>query len=253
MSLTATAPRPALFKRTLIYQLWEDFRTRWKFKFTLPRVQSVTLEGVQLDVSSLSPWMKNNLLLGRYEVQERTLAQEFLTRDDAVLEVGGAIGFVGLFCQNRLGITHYTTVEANPNTVALLKKNYALNGRTPEVWNVALAAEDGEVTLNIGNEFWENSLVAGANSGRTVRVASKSLASLVRDLAYVPTVLIMDIEGAEQFVNFQEVPASIRKIIVELHPGFIGHAKTYRIVADLVNLGFRVEREEGGTFLFLRP
>jgi hypothetical protein len=39
---------------------------------------------------------------------------------------------------------------------------------------------------------------------------------------------------------------------MELHPAFIGHAKTYRIVADLVNLGFRVEREEAGTFLFLR-
>ena len=196
--------------------------------------------------------MKNNLLLGRYEVQERTLAQQFLTREDAVLEVGGAIGFIGLFCQSRLGITRYTTVEANPNTVALLKQNYVLNGRTPVVWNLALAAQDGEVTLNIGNEFWENSLVAGANSGRTVRVVAASLANLVRRLDYAPTALIMDIEGAEQFVDFQQVPASVKKIIIELHPDFIGHAKTYQIVTDLVNLGFQVEREEGGTFLFLR-
>lgn len=250
--MTSAIPRPSLIERTLLFQLWEDFRTRWKFKFTLPRVCTVTLEGVKLDVSTLSPLMKNNLLLGRYEVQERTLAQQFLTRDDAVLEVGGAIGFIGLFCQSRLGITRYTTVEANPNTVALLKQNYALNGRTPVVWNLALAAQDGEVTLNIGNEFWENSLVAGANSGRTVRVVAASLANLVRRLDYAPTALIMDIEGAEQFVDFQRVPASVKKIIIELHPNFIGHAKTYQIVTDLVNLGFRVEREEGGTFLFLR-
>lgn len=250
--MTSAIPRPSLIERTLLFQLWEDFRTRWKFKFTLPRVCTVTLEGVKLDVSTLSPLMKNNLLLGRYEVQERTLAQQFLTRDDAVLEVGGAIGFIGLFCQSRLGITRYTTVEANPNTVALLKQNYVLNGRTPVVWNLALAAQDGEVTLNIGNEFWENSLVAGANSGRTVRVVAASLANLVRRLDYAPTALIMDIEGAEQFVDFQQVPASVKKIIIELHPDFIGHAKTYQIVADLVNLGFQVEREEGGTFLFLR-
>jgi len=252
MTTTAALPRPRLFERTLLFQLWEDFRTRWKFKFTLPRVRTVTLEGVQLDVSALSPVMKNNLLLGRYEVQERTLAQQFLTRDDTVLEVGGAIGFIGLFCQTRLGITRYTTVEANPNTVELLKRNYALNGREAVVWNLALAGQDGEVTLNIGNEFWENSLVTGASGGRSVRVPAASLASLVRRLDYAPTALIIDIEGAEQFVDFRQVPASVHKIIIELHPMFIGHARTYQIVASLVNLGFQVEREEGGTFLFLR-
>ena len=73
-----------LRKRTLIFQMWTELRARWRFKFTLPRVRTATLEGVKLDVSSLSPLMKNNLLLGRYEVQERLLAQQSLTRDDAV-------------------------------------------------------------------------------------------------------------------------------------------------------------------------
>jgi len=218
----------------------------------LPRVRQATLEGVKLDVSTLSPVMKNNLLEGRYEVQERTLAQEFLTAEDAVLEVGGAIGFIGLFCQTRLGISRYTTVEANPGTVEMLKRNYVLNGRTPAVLNLALAAEDGEVTLNIGNEFWENSLVAGANSGRSVRVPAASLETLTRRLGYAPTALIIDIEGAEQFVNFAQVPRSVRKIIMELHPHVTGFAKTYQIIADLLGLGFHVERENGGTYLFLR-
>ncbi len=252
MTATPSIPRPSLLRRTLLFQLWEDFRTRWKFKFTLPRVRTITLEGVQLDVSSLSARMKNNLLLGRYEVQERMLAEQFLTKDDAVLEIGGAIGFIGLFCQTRLGITRYTTVEANPETVAVLKRNYALNGRTPTVWNLALWGGEGEVTLNIGGDFWENSLVSDAKGGRSVKVPATNLGRLVARLDYEPTALIMDIEGAEEFVDFQEVPASVKKIIIELHPGFIGHARTYRIVADLVNLGFRVEREEAGTFLFLR-
>lgn len=252
MNTSATITPPNFWERSLLFRFWDDFQTRWRFKFTLPRVQTVTLEGVQLDVSTLSPLMKNNLLLGRYEVPERQLARHSLTPDDAVLEVGGAIGFIGLFCQLRLGITRYTSVEANPSTAALLRRNYALNGRTPVVWDLALAAEDGEVTLNIGNEFWENSVVNGAARGRTVRVPAATLSSLLRLLDYTPTALIMDIEGAEQFVDFRQLPASVRKIIIELHPGVIGPAKTYRIVADLVNLGFFVEREEGGTFLFLR-
>ena len=245
--------KPSLLQRTLLYQLWEDFRIRWRFKFTLPAVKEVTLEGVKLDVTPLSSIMKNNLLLGRYEVQERTLAGSCLTGDDSVLEVGGAIGFIGLFCQARFGIKKYTTVEANPGTVEILKRNYALNGRTPAVLNVALAAEDGEVTLNVGNEFWENSLVTGADSGRSVRVPAVSLRTLVGRLDYSPTVLIIDIEGAERFVDFRQTPASVRKIIIELHPAFTGHAAAYQIVADLLALGFHVENEMGGTFLFLRP
>ncbi len=252
MNSPTPAGRPSLLKRTLLYQLWDDFRTRWRFKFTLPKVKRLTLEGVQLEVKGLSSVMKNNLLLGRYEVQERRLAEQFLTPQDSVLEVGGAIGFIGLFCQTRLGITQYTTVEANPGTVERLRRNYEINGRTPTVWNLALAAQDGDVTLNIGNEFWENSLVAGAG-GKTVKVPGVSLSTLVGRMSYSPSAFIMDIEGAEQYVDFRQLPSSVRKIIVELHPDFIGHRATYRIVGELLNLGFHVEREEGGTFLFLRP
>jgi len=242
----------SLWQRTLFCALWNDFRLRWKFKFDLPALREVTLEGVRLDVSALSPIMKNNLLEGRYEVQERTLAAKYLTASDAVLEVGGAIGFIGLFCQCRLGITLYTTVEANPETAGLLITNYALNGRTPALWNLALAKEDGTVMLNTGNEFWENSLVTGAGSGRTVEVPALTLPSIIVRLPYPPSALIIDIECAEQFVDFRQIPASVKKIIIELHPAFIGFPATYQIVTDLVNLGFRVEEESGGTFLFLR-
>lgn len=247
------ASKPTLWQRTLIYSLWHDFSIRWRFKFELPKLKEVTLEGVKLDVSTLSPLMKNNLLEGRYEVQERLLASKCLQPSDRVLEVGGAIGFIGLFCQTRLGIQQYTTVEANPNTAEILKRSYALNGRTPVLWNVALAAQDGKVTLNIGNEFWENSLVAGGGSGKSVEVPAHSLSTLVARLGYEPTTLIIDIEGAEKFVDFRQVPASVKKIIIELHPAFIGFPATYQIIGELLQLGFRVEEETGGTYLFLRP
>jgi hypothetical protein len=71
MSSNPSSTRPSLIERTLLYQLWQDFRTRWRFKFTLPKLERVTLEGVQLEVKGLSSVMKNNLLLGRYEVFTR--------------------------------------------------------------------------------------------------------------------------------------------------------------------------------------
>ncbi len=246
LSHSFTSPRVSWRK------LWEKARAHWRFKFTLPRLQTLSLEGVRLDVSSLSSLMKNNLLFGRYEVQERRLVERFLTREDAVLELGGAIGFIGLFCQIRLGITQYTTVEANPATVELLKRNYALNGLTPEVWNLALAAENGEIALNVGSEFWENSTLASPQAGRRIQVPAQTLGSMIRQLHYAPTALIIDIEGAEMMINFHEVPASVKKIIIELHPKVLGRTQTCRIVATLINLGFRLEHEEDGTYLFQR-
>lgn len=230
-------------------------RAWWRFKFVLPRLREVTLAGVRLDVSTLSPLMRNNLLEGRYEVQERQLASEHLKASDTVLELGGAIGFVGLFCQTQLGITQYVSVEANPRTAELLKTNYALNGKTPTVWNVALAGEDGEVTLNIGDEFWENSLLETGpkSSSNTVTVPALSFASLLAKLPFPITTLIVDIEGAEQFIDFSVTPDSCKKILIELHPGFIGEAPIEHIRKTIAALGFCTVREEGGTSYFERP
>ena len=106
--------------------LWQDFRLRWYFKFTLPAKTRATIHGVTLDISMLSPMMKNNILQGRYEFQERRLASQCLTSEDIVLELGGAIGFIGLFCRKVIGVRHHLTVEANPKTIELLKRNYRI-------------------------------------------------------------------------------------------------------------------------------
>ena len=143
--------------------LWNDFRLRWYFKFTLPAKTRALLHGVNLDISMLSPMMKNNILEGRYEYQERKLANRCLKPQDVVLELGGAIGFIGLFCRKVIGVAHHLTVEANPKTIELLKRNYRLNDMTPDVVHAAAAAADGEITLDVGGEFWENSVVANSS------------------------------------------------------------------------------------------
>lgn len=240
----------SLWKKTLAAHLWREFRTRWRFKYQLPKVTEACLEGVRLDVSKLSPVMKNNLLEGRYEVQERALAAKAVLPGDAVLELGGAIGFIGLYCQMRLGVTRYTTVEANPETAELLKRNYALNGRTANLLNVAVGREDGRMTFHVGGEFWENSAVAGR--GRSIEVPALSFSTLIAGLECLPDVLIIDIEGAESFIDFRSTPPTVRVIIMEIHPAFIGFPAAYKIVAEILNLGFRVEEEMGGTYLFSR-
>jgi len=229
---------------------WQRFSTKLRFKFVLPRVRTAEIAGVKLDVSPLSPVMKNIILTGRYEAPERSLVARALTADDTVLELGGAIGFIGLYCRRVIGVRHVTSVEANPSTLAMLRRNYALNGLEPDVIHAAAAAADGELDLNIGGEFWGNT-VTGCSS-QSVRVPALSLESLFKRMPQPPTALVCDIEGAEQYLDLHRLPATLTKIIIELHPAIIGKARTDAILLQLGNQGFREVSEDDGTYLLVR-
>lgn len=245
----------SLFEKTLVHHLWQEFELRYRFKYVLPKIQEITLEGLKLDVSGLSTKIRNRLLNGLYETNEMKMCSDYLSSDDSVLEIGGAIGFIGLICQKKLGIKKYASFEANPKTYEILKRNYELNGLQPRVWNMALANHDGHVDLEIGSDFWENSICydTGCKQGvKTVRVPAGTLDTLLGLVGEKVNTLIIDIEGAEQFIDFRRIPEEISKIIIELHPGVMGQEITYNIVATLIALGFRVAREENDTFVFLR-
>lgn len=244
-----------LFEKTLVHHLIQEFQLRYRFKYVLPKIQEITLEGLKLDVSGLSTKIRNRLLSGAYECHEKQMCFDYLTPNDSVLEIGGAIGFIGLVCQKKLGIKNYVCFEANPKTYEILKRNYELNGIEPRVWNMALANADGHVDLEIGSDFWENSICydnTKQGGVKTVRVPAGTLDTLLRLAEQKVNTLIIDIEGAEQFIEFQRIPEEISKIIIELHPGVMGQEVMYNIVATLIGLGFRVAREENDTFVFLR-
>ncbi|MGV3775058.1 MAG: FkbM family methyltransferase [Verrucomicrobiales bacterium] len=244
-----------LVSKTLAYHLMQEFMLRYKFKYVLPKINEITLDTLKFDVSALSPKIRNRLMSGLYEAQEKEMCRDYLTKDDAVLEIGGAIGFIGLYCQKILGLEKYSCFEANPRTFEILKRNYEMNGVHPRVWNMALAHADGTVDLEVGSDFWENSICyerAQPQGAKTVKVPAGTLPTLFNVIGYDPNVLIIDIEGAEQYIDFSQIPNVVNKIIIELHPKVIGQEMTYNIVATLVTKGFRVAREDNDTFVFLR-
>lgn len=230
----------------------QDFLTRWHFKFTLPAKRRAKLHGIQLDISGLSPMMKNHILQDRYEYQERRLAQSCLTKNDVVLELGGAIGFIGLFCRKVIGVRHHVTVEPNPNTQAMLRRNYSLNHIEPKLIEAAASAEDGEISLDVGGEFWENSIVTSGEGSKRITVPSLSLPSIIRRMPAPPTALICDIEGAETFLDFSQLPESVTRIILELHPSIIGEQAAKGVVEQIHSLGFATHAVEENTWLFIR-
>ena len=234
-----------------LLKLWRDLHSRFRFKFLLPTIRTAKLEGIKLDISTLSPLMKNYILTGRYEVQERRLASKALNKNDVVLELGGAIGFIGLYCRKVLGVKHVTSVEANPSTLEILRRNYERNGLTPHVIHAAAASEDGELDLNIGGEFWENSLVT-KHDGKTVTVPALSLGSIIKIMPESPTTLVCDIEGAEQYLDFTQLPTTVKTIIIELHPEIIGQERVDEILTKFDSMEFKISAQEAGTWLLER-
>jgi len=244
-----------LFRKSLGYYAWEQFVVRYRFKYVLPKVQWTELDGIQLDLSQLSLKVRNRIMMGIYEAHEKRMCHEFLNANDSVLEIGGAIGFIGLLCQKKIGIQKYYVFEANPKTLEILRANYQLNGLRPAAWNMALGPGEGPLQLEVASDFWENSIVprsTQAGPGKTVQVPGNTLRDLLRSAGAQVNVLIIDVEGAEQFMDLDEIPPEVDKIIIELHPDVLGARKTYDLVAGLIQRGFYVAREESGTFAFLK-
>jgi FkbM family methyltransferase len=244
-----------LFKKTLLYHGWEEFRFRYYWKYVLPKMKELEIEGIRLDVSKLPVKVRNRILHAGYEAHEMGMCRDFLRPEDSVLELGGAIGFIGLYCQKKIGIQRYVSFEANPRTLEILKQNYRLNGCEPVAWNLALAPRDGSVELDVEGDFWENSIVPMGQPGagsKTMKVPAASLQTILKKTGHPVNVLIIDIEGAEKFIDYDAIPRGIEKIIIEFHPGIIGTETMYEIIAKLVVKGFRVAREEEGTFVFLQ-
>lgn len=241
-------------KSPSILSMWRELLIKLRFRFYLPAVRRGTLEGVRLNLDGLSPMMKNIILTKRYEAQERRLCAKSLGAGDVVLELGGAIGFVGLYCLKTLGVKRVVSVEANPATLARLRGNYALNGLHAEVIHAAAGAADGTLDLDVSGEFWENRVSGNesASTAKVITVPALGLASILDRLPEPPTALVCDIEGAERFLDFNLLPASVKTIIMELHPDFIGEEATRGILDRLASLGFDLILEDGGSVLLRR-
>jgi FkbM family methyltransferase len=232
-----------LLRHSLPAHLWRRARLRYFQRHIVPKQTETELEGVRLDLSDLSPRMREVVLSGNYERSEVTLCRQMLEPGDRILELGGAIGYVGLFCLKNLQAAEVVSAEPNPRTAAILRRNYALNNLKPNVEEVAISDHDGILNLSTSDDFWgDNAFVAnGTSAPSQLKVATLTIRSLLQKQPSNFTVLISDVEGAESLIQWNDIPQCITKIIIELHPGIVGYTHAYHALNSIMNLGFSVE------------
>ncbi|MGI9355888.1 MAG: FkbM family methyltransferase, partial [Rhizobiaceae bacterium] len=164
--------------------------------------------------------------------------RENLRAGDRVLEIGGGVGLISLLCAKTCGAENLSIFEPNPAAVAAIKGNFALNGMKPHITEAAMALEDGTTGFFMNDNIFSSSLIDRKNEAKPVAVATRDIRSVIAQEE--PTVLVMDIEGAEIDVLPLAAAPSIRAMIVELHPHIVGHQAINDLVETMASKGYPV-------------
>ncbi|MBO9378992.1 FkbM family methyltransferase [Sphingomonas histidinilytica] len=213
-------------------------------------INTAKISGVKLSLEGASPRMRYVIMRG-YESGDAALAAKVLDASDTVLEAGAAIGFMALYCIKNLGIRQYHMVEANCAMEREIKANFHLNGvPCPSLSIAALAAQDGSVSFGVNRDFWSSSILERTGEQR-VTVPARSLPSLIAQLGYQPSALIIDIEGGETSIPLEHF-ALFQKIVIETHRKLVGHEAIDRLMHGLHQKGFRVVAQNGGSYALSR-
>jgi len=132
-------------------------------------------------------------------------------KDDVVIDMGANIG---AFSFNADKIVKQI-IAVEPNIIAFKLLNMNLNGNSIK-YNKAIVQQNGPSTIDL---YYTNNTVITRNS--KLRHSNKTTIktiSIDKLMAYNPTILKIDIEGAEyEWIQDIIFPKSVKQIAVELH------------------------------------
>lgn len=201
-----------------------------------PRTWTVNDLVFNTDKSEVSRTVRVALYKKQYEHNECELILRHLKPEDRVAEFGGGIGFISLNCQKVVGPENVFTYEPNPSAVTQIRRNYELNNLTPNIIQAAVGAEDGETVFNVHENIISSSLLSRENT-RPIDVTVQGVRRVLDERD--PTVLVVDIEGAELDVLPLVENSNVRGICLELHPHIYGEEKKRELLEKMAAIGFR--------------
>ena len=191
------------------------------------------------------------MALGDYEQNDVEIALKHVRQGDRVLEIGGGIGITGCALAAASG-NPVVVVEPNPLLWSAIERNFSLNGHELTLVRSAVTSSSGapaNASLWVQTNYWWSSIDATPGSCH-IEVHAVSLGDLLARFA--PTVLSIDVEGAETRLFPADVPEFVRSIFIEIHSPSIGSAETARIVAALHASGFKLVDIRAWTWVFCR-
>jgi len=181
--------------------------------------------GGEFVIGSRSDLFRRILRHGDYEPKVRELFLSAVLPDRDVIDVGANIGFFTVLAAGRL--TTGRVLSAEPGSVVFhkLSTNVTCNRVRERVllFNGLVSSANGEGIINttVGKEEYSSSVrfAHPATAGLQVtseRVPMRTLDSLVQEHKLVPSILKIDVEGAEA-----QVLEGARNVLLEYRPKII--------------------------------
>ncbi|WP_226892671.1 FkbM family methyltransferase [Phycobacter azelaicus] len=177
-----------------------------------------------LDKAVLPPRARKLLRTGAYEAKEAVAAQKLIRKGDVVMELGGGIGFMSTLVATKTPARAVHAFEANPALIPYIRRVHALNGAgTARVTHAVLGERDGTAPFYVRPNFLASSLSPMEDDSPEVTEVEVPTLDMNRVMSELkPSVLICDIEGAEVDVLPKMDLSSLRAVLIETHPQWIG-------------------------------
>ena len=210
------------------------------------RPDRVVVRGVGLEIGPhVTPELRRVIYRERYERREAICLERILRPDDTFVEIGAGMGFLSALAARRIGSDRVTAYEANPGMLPVIRRTWQINGVGPELVHGVLGDGDGSATFHVEAAFVSSSLHRRSAEAEEVEVPQLDAG---REMARVrPTVVSMDVEGAE----LELVPLvpwqGVDRIVIDLHPGVIGRDGVAEVVGRLHSAGFSEHRRLSST------
>jgi FkbM family methyltransferase len=176
-----------------------------------------------------------------YEDGERILCKKYITQDDSIVELGACIGVVSCVCNRILNSSKkHVVVEANPTLIPWLEKNRSENGSEFEIEH-GMLSKSSDGTFRIEKFIVSGS--ANTTTGEIVNVPVFGMENVCEKHGFVPSVIVMDIEGGE--IDFLEenrdwlaTNSQTKTMVIEMHPFIVGEDAIENCKSTLNQLGF---------------
>lgn len=220
----------------------------------------VDLDGVVIKLRGAPYSFSIKRLLSKNPDSYERAEREFLgvlNEGDHVLEFGSSIGILTALICERVPHGKVVSVEASK---VLVDYSSSWLSRYDHLTLVNAAAFPIYERLNLTLSFDDSSGSLGGivDYNNADSSATKMASFFIRDSedikGFIPTVLILDIEGSEDIILREDMclPNSIDRILIELHSFIYGRAVEEKIVARIVEQGFELSRRSGSVHFFLR-
>jgi FkbM family methyltransferase len=189
--------------------------------------------------AAVSEKMRTILYSGAYEEREYEVLSRLLEPADRVLELGSGLGFITVVCAQRC--SSVSSVEANPLLLDTLRETFRRNGVAPQLLSGMVCSTGAEQTLFVGRDFWSSS--SYDRGGAATRVGGLAFGQLLAE--HLPTVLVIDIEGAELGLTSETIAPGVRTVVIELHAKVTGVDGARRVRDWIAGQGFEVTHDWG--------